>query len=65
MGVVFQILRYYNFVKIQGTDLGAPTMENDLKKLISELLETITDSDLLDLLYKILLELMQASNPLI
>ena len=34
-------------------------MENDLKKLITDLLETITDTDLLDLVHKILLESVQ------
>ena len=34
-------------------------MENDLKKLITDLLETITDTDLLDLVHKILLESLQ------
>ena len=31
-------------------------MENELKSLIVELLDKITDTDLLDLIYKILLE---------
>lgn len=34
-------------------------MEAELKKLITDLLETITDADLLDLIYKLLLESMQ------
>lgn len=34
-------------------------MENDLKKLITDLLETITDTDLLDLVHKLLLESVQ------
>lgn len=33
-------------------------MENDLRKIITELLEAVTDADLLDLIYKILLESM-------
>lgn len=40
-------------------------MENDLKTLITELLETIADTDLLDLVYKILLESLQSANLLI
>jgi hypothetical protein len=31
-------------------------MENELKKLIVERLETVTDAGLLDLIYKIILE---------
>lgn len=31
-------------------------MENELRKIITELLEVVTDADLLDLIYKILLE---------
>lgn len=34
-------------------------MENELKKLITELLEGVTDTDLLDLIYKLLLESAQ------
>ena len=34
-------------------------MEDDLKKLITDLLETITDTDLLDLVHKLLLESVQ------
>ena len=34
-------------------------MEDDLKKLIADLLENINDTELLDLIYKILLESMQ------
>lgn len=31
-------------------------MENELRKIITELLEAVTDADLLDLIYKILIE---------
>lgn len=31
-------------------------MEHDLKKLIVDLLDTVKDADLLDLVYKVLLE---------
>jgi hypothetical protein len=31
-------------------------MEQDMRNLITELLDTVTDADLLDLVYKILLE---------
>ena len=31
-------------------------MENEIKELITELLSAVTDTDLLDLIYKILLE---------
>ena len=34
-------------------------MENELKVLIAELLEAVTDADLLDLIYKILLNSIQ------
>lgn len=34
-------------------------MENELKTFIIELLEAVTDADLLDLLYKILLNSIQ------
>ena len=34
-------------------------MENELKILITELLDAVTDTDLLDLIYKILLESIQ------
>ena len=34
-------------------------MEDDLKKLITDLLENINDTELLDLIYKLLLESMQ------
>lgn len=33
-------------------------MENDLRVLITELLSAVTDIDLLDLVYKVLLEYM-------
>lgn len=35
-------------------------MEHDLKKLIVDLLDTISDADLLDLVYKVLLESVEA-----
>lgn len=34
-------------------------MENELKSLIAELLDSITDTDLLDFIYKVLLECAQ------
>lgn len=34
-------------------------MENELKRLIIELLEAVTDADLLDLIYKILMNSIQ------
>lgn len=37
-------------------------MENDLKKLIVDLLDTISDADLLDLVYKVLLESTKTSQ---
>ena len=37
-------------------------MEHDLKKLIVDLLDTISDADLLDLVYKVLLESINASQ---
>ncbi len=36
-------------------------MENDMRKMINELLDAVTDPDLLDLVYKILLECMPSS----
>jgi hypothetical protein len=38
---------------------GGLTMENELKNIIAELLAAVTDVDLLDLLYKILLNSIQ------
>lgn len=35
-------------------------MENELKILITELLEAVTDTDLLDLIYKIIIESTQS-----
>ena len=35
-------------------------MENELKKVIAELLESVTDTDLLDLICKLLLESLEA-----
>ena len=35
-------------------------MEHDLKKLIVDLLDNISDADLLDLVYKVLLESVEA-----
>lgn len=37
-------------------------MENDMKNLITELLDAVTDPDLLDLVYKILIECMPRSS---
>lgn len=37
-------------------------MEHDLKKLIVDLLDTVNDTDLLDLVYKVLLESINASQ---
>jgi hypothetical protein len=36
-------------------------MENELKNAITELLEAVTDADLLDLLYKILVTSLESS----
>lgn len=35
-------------------------MENELRKIITELLDAVTDTDLLDLVYKMLLDSIQA-----
>ena len=37
-------------------------MEHDLKKLIVDLLASVNDTDLLDLVYKVLLESINASQ---
>lgn len=36
-------------------------MENDMRNMINELLDAVTDPDLLDLVYKILLECLPSS----
>jgi hypothetical protein len=45
----------YNLGKKYGAARGGLTMENELKTLIAELLEAVTEVDLLDLIYKLLL----------
>ena len=65
MDIEFQTLPPYNLGKKYEAARGGLTMENELKVLITELLETIADTDLLDLVYKILLESLQSANLLI
>lgn len=45
----------YNCDKNNGAERGGLTMENELRALIVEVLGVVTDTDLLDLVYKILL----------
>lgn len=39
-------------------------MENELRKIITELLDAVKDTDLLDLVYKMLLDSIQAPSEL-
>ena len=55
LGIDARLRALYNFVKIQSLLRRAHKMKNELKSLIIELLDAVTDLDLLDLVYKILL----------
>lgn len=61
VGVEVQPSGFYTFIKNYAALQGGRThMENNIKILINELLGTVTDLDLLDLIYKLLLESMQS-----
>ena len=49
----------YNLIKKYKATEEGYTMEQETRCLINELLDTVTDADLLDLIYKILLESTQ------
>lgn len=55
LGIDLSNLPLYNLIKKYEAARGGLTMENELRKLIIELLEVVTDVDLLDLIYKMLL----------
>jgi hypothetical protein len=55
LGIALSNSSPYNLGKKYEAARGGLTMENELRKLITELLEAVTDVDLLDLIYKLLL----------
>ena len=55
MGVEVHTAPPYNLGKKYEAARGGLTMENELKNIIAELLAAVTDVDLLDLIYKLLL----------
>jgi hypothetical protein len=55
LGIALSNSPPYNLGKKYGAERGGLTMENELKTIITELLEAVTDVDLLDLIYKLLL----------
>jgi hypothetical protein len=55
LGIDLSNLPPYNLGKKYEAARGGLTMENELKNIIAELLEVVTDVDLLDLIYKLLL----------
>ena len=59
LGIALSNLPPYNLGKKFEADQGGLTVENELKRLIIELLEAVTDADLLDLIYKILMNSIQ------
>ena len=61
MGIEYHTAPLYNFVNKCGAEEEDPIMENELKNAITELLEAVTDVDLLDLLYKILVTSLESS----
>ena len=61
MDIEFPNLPPYNLAKKYKATEEGYTMEQDMRNLITELLDTVTDADLLDLVYKILLESTQCA----
>ena len=51
----------YNFDNNCGAEEEGTIMEDELKNIITELLEAVTDADLLDLIYKILVTSAESS----
>ena len=59
MDIEVQTLPPYNLGKKYEAARGGLIMENELRTLITELLGAVTDAELLDLIYKILLNSIQ------
>ena len=55
LGIALSNSPPYNLGKKYEAARGGLTMENELKTIIAELLAAVTDVDLLDLIYKLLL----------
>jgi hypothetical protein len=61
VGIEYHTAPPYNFDKKYGAEEEGPIMENELKNIIIEMLDAVTDVDLLDLVYKILVVSAESS----